>query len=829
MRRHVRRALLAGLALLTLAAVAGFVWGRRELRASLPQIDGQIRLAGLSAPVIVTRDALGIPTVVGATREDVARATGFLHAQDRFFQMDLARRRAAGELSELVGARALPVDRQIRIHRLRDEARRALALLSRRDRSILDAYTAGVNAGLHSLGARPFEYHILMHAPEDWRPEDSLLVVLSMFITLQDWEGSYESTLATMYEVLPKEMADFLAPRGTEWDAPIVGERFATPPIPGREVYDLRSRRAGKPRIELPPPKPEVRSERDSRQLASLRWDLGFGIRDPGFDAERSESSIGSNAFAVSGRLTADGGALVANDMHLSVRVPNTWYRADLQWADNDGSARRLVGLTLPGVPALVTGSNTHVAWGFTNTYADWSDIVLLDVDPGDKERYRTPDGWRRFEHHDEIIRVGGGRDVHVDAVWTIWGPVLEPDFRGRPRALRWAAHSAERLALTVTPMESAQTIEQAFDAANGLGTPGQNMIVADRSGRIGWTVYGSIPQRTGIDGRLPASWADGAHGWNGWLETPRYPRVIDPPSGRLWSANAREVDGAMLDALGDGSYEIGSRATIIRDRLMARERFTAHDLLDIQLDTRALFLARWRDLAIRALTPQSTTGDAARAEFRDVLDRDWSGVAAPDSAAYRFTRMFREEVVDRVIATVLADCYEADPAFDYKSVRRRDAPIYKLATEQPMHLLGPQYASWNDLLLAAIDTVIADLHAESRGPLRERVWSEYNVTAYRHPLSPGVPLIGRWLDMPAVPLAGDLYTVNMHWRANAPSERMIVSPGREAMGVMEMPTGQSGHPLSPFYANSHEAWVNGRMTPFLPGPATHRMTLLPN
>jgi penicillin amidase len=175
--------------------------------------------------------------------------------------------------------------------------------------------------------------------------------------------------------------------------------------------------------------------------------------------------------------------------------------------------------------------------------------------------------------------------------------------------------------------------------------------------------------------------------------------------------------------------------------------------LLDIQLDAHAGFLARWRDLLLRTLTPGAVASHADRGEFRDVVDSGWSGVAAPDSAAYRLTRMFREEISDRAIAFLLSECYDADPMFDYKNVRRRDGPIWKLVNEQPMHLLDPQFASWNDLLLDAVDTVITRVRAEHGGPLKERVWSEFNQTLYRHPLSAGVPLLGRWLDMPAVPL----------------------------------------------------------------------------
>ncbi|MEQ1730763.1 MAG: penicillin acylase family protein, partial [Vicinamibacterales bacterium] len=246
MRRVRRLAAWGLLVMLTLAVGTGW-WARRELRGSLPRVDGRFTIAGLSAPVTVTRDELGIPSISGRSRADVARATGFVHAQDRFFQMDLSRRRAAGELSSLVGSRALPLDREIRIHRFRDQARRAVALLPPSQRQVLSAYVAGVNAGLSSLSSRPFEYLLLRQAPEPWHEEDSFLVVLSMFVTLQESNGEFETTLATMHDTLPPALFEFLVPRGTEWDAPIVGERLPAAPIPGPDVYDLRTKRTGTP------------------------------------------------------------------------------------------------------------------------------------------------------------------------------------------------------------------------------------------------------------------------------------------------------------------------------------------------------------------------------------------------------------------------------------------------------------------------------------------------------------------------------------------------------------------------------------------------------
>ena len=810
MMRRLSRALLVILVLVLAGAVASGLWVRDRLRASLPQLDGRLAVAGLDAPVTVTRDALGIPTITGTSRADVARATGFLHAQDRFFQMDLARRQAAGELSELVGAAALDADRQFRIHRFRAIAERALASADAEWRAVLDAYTEGVNSGLAALDAPPFEYLLLRQEPRPWRAEDSLLVVLSMFITLQLDSVDYESALAALYDVLPRAMADFLAPRGTEWDTPLLGDALPVPPIPGPEVYDLRTRPASSVEPAFP--------SSDSRGADAVAVLLGRAA---------GEVALGSNNWAVSGRLTADGRAIVANDPHLAIRVPNIWYRAVQEWPETsepDGR-RRLMGVTLPGVPLVVLGSNGHVAWGFTNVQGDFSDLILLELHPDDPDRYRTPEGWRAFTEHEEVIAVADEAD-HVEPVrWTTWGPVIGTDHAGRLQALRWVAHDAERLGASALGLGSARTVEDAFGAVNGLGTPAQNFVVADGAGRIGWTIYGSTPRRVGFDGRVPASWADGSRGWDGWLDPPEYPRIADPASDRLWTANARTVDGEMLARLGDGNYAVGARARIIRDRLFARDRFDEGDLLDLQLDTSAAYLDTWRGLLLDTLTPDRTAGHVTRETLRRIVDEEWSGQASADSAPYRLTMLFRDRVSPAVAQMVMAEVVEAVPTFQYARVRLRDGPLLALLRERPAHLLSAEYENWDALLLEGVDALIEE--AEVAGGL-EQPWWQANLAPYRHPLSAAVPLLSRWLDMPLRPLPGSAYTPRMHQGIAASSLRMVVSPGHEADGILEMPTGQSGHPLSPFYGSSHDAWVNGEATPFLPGPARYTLTLAP-
>ena len=801
----MRRRLLKGTLLVLLAvvavAIAGGLWLRHTLRASLPQTDGSRVVSGLRAPVRIDRDGLGVPTITGASRIDVALALGFLHAQERFFQMDLLRRKAAGELAEIVGPAALPLDRETRVHRFRAAAQRIIASDSPDGQALIEAYTAGVNAGLAALGAKPVEYLALRVDPAPWKPEDTILAAHAMFIELHDPDGARESALGLLHELLPPALAAFLDPPGTEWDAPDVGEAFSVPPIPGPEVFDLRA--AAERRVAF----------RESS-----------GADEPDGDG----MALGSNNWAVAGTHTTTGAAIVADDMHLGIAVPNTWYRASLAWPGADGAAeQRVTGATLPGVPNVVVGSTGKVAWGFTNTQGDWHDLVVIEVDPHDREVYRTPEGPRRFEHHKELLRVKGGRDQTFDVVSTIWGPVIDKDHHGRPRALRWTAYDREAVNSGLVRLETAKNVEDALRLAAQAGLPPQNFVCGDAQGHIGWTVIGRIPLRVGFDGQRPSSWADGTRRWEGWLAPADYPRIVDPPSGRIWSANSRVVDGAMLARIGEDAYDLGARQGQIKGALLSLEKAGIADMLRIQLDDRALFLTRWRDVILRALTPETLAGHPVRAEFRRQVE-GWGGRASVDSVGYRLTRTFRLSLAEAVFGALTAGCKAADARFDYvKEVWRFEGPLWALVTSRPAHLLDPRYASWDEQLLAAVDDA-AERLLKNGGTLAERTWGERNTTLVQHPLSRAVPALSRWLDMPRRALPGDSHMPRFQSPAAGASQRMAVSPGRESEGYFHMPVGQSGHPLSPHYGDGHAAWVEGRPTPFLPGPTAHTLTLTP-
>ncbi|MFQ5349240.1 MAG: penicillin acylase family protein, partial [Thermoanaerobaculia bacterium] len=247
-------------------------------------------------------------------------------------------------------------------------------------------------------------------------------------------------------------------------------------------------------------------------------------------------------------------------------------------------------------------------AWGFTNTYGDWVDLVQLEPDPNDPDgAYLTPDGPLPFSRHQEVLRAKDGTEERFEVLETVWGPVIDTDHLGRRRALRWIAHDPQAVSFELLRLEAAGDIDEAMEIANRIGAPPQNFVVADADGRIGWTVLGPIPRRFGHQGRVPSSWAAGDRGWDGYLEPAEYPRVLDPPSGRIWTANGRVASGEMMVRIGLGTYAQGGRASQIRDRLLALDQASEADMLAIQLDDEALFLARWRQLLLDVLTDEAT------------------------------------------------------------------------------------------------------------------------------------------------------------------------------------------------------------------------------
>jgi len=663
--------------------------------------------------------------------------------------------------------------------------------LSDEEHEVVQAYADGVNAGLTSLGAKPFEYFLTGTEPRPWEKADSILVVYTMYMELNDERANRDVRRGLAHRVLPPNVFGWLYPEGTSWDAPMLGEPREDVPVPDVDEYNLN----------------EVKT-------ASLR---------SASHADGEPLLPGSNNWAIAGSLTQSGGAIVANDMHLGITTPNVFYRARLR--TSDASSSDLIGVTLPGAPILVAGSNGRVAWGNTNSYGDWTDAVVVvpGVKPG---TYMTPDGPREFDIFEERIAVKNAEPEIYEIKETIWGPVLDdnPD-PDNEIAVSWIAHHTRGVTLGHLALESAGNVEEAMNIANTIGMPPQNFVVGDADGNIGWTIAGSIPRRAGFDPLLPADWSESG-GWAGWVPPNEYPRVMNPESGRIWTANARVVDDEGLSIIGDGGYDLGARAQQIRNGLFSVDRFEPDSMLTVQLDDRAVFLNRWRDLLLVVLDQEAVSGNSDREEFRSLV-QDWIPRAAPESVGYRFVRAFRSEVRGRVFTMMMQPVLETYGEDTQLRISNQfESPLWTMVTERPTHLLTANYESWEDLLLQSIDANIEYFSGNFDGGLEQRTWGERNTASIRHPLSRALPFLSRWLDMPAVALPGDSNLPRAQGPSFGASERFAVTPGNEKGGYMHMPAGQSGHPLSDYYRVGHDDWVQGRPSAFLPGEPVHTLTL---
>jgi len=779
---------LVGFALLFAIAPAAYQIDR--IAQSLPVMDGEANLPGLSARTEVEADRFGIPSVRAATREDAFRVLGYLHARDRLFQMDLMRRKTAGRLAEIFGEKALILDRRQRAFQFRRTAEEIVNRMPADQRTVLQAYTDGVNAFVSRAKAMPFEFRVLAYRPDPWRPEDSMLVALGMFQTLNGHDKD-ERALTLMERLLPSEVAAFLTPDTDPYATVLLGgedSRRPARPVPVKSIAGLIDEAGGQK--------------------------FGSAI-------EPEAPSIGSNNWAVGGAKTRDGRAIVANDMHLGLAVPNIWYRARLLYDDVDWS-----GVTLPGVPLVVVGSNRHVAWGFTNVDADLLDLVRIELDPADSGRYRTPEGWRRFETRTESIAVKDGQAETIELKSTVWGPVSPEPLLGQPVAVRWIALDPGAVNLGLLGMDRVKTLDEAMAVVNRAGAPPQNVVLADEAGHIAWTYMGFFPKRTGFDGSVSVPWADGSARWDGFIPPDELPRVVDPAEGFLATANNRTLGKGYPYVIGH-NFSYGYRAYRISERLREMSRISEQDMLALQLDTVSEFYEFYRRLALSVLNGEPQNG--VLAEAKRSIER-WNGRLDAASVGIGLLVEWRRNLAKAVFAPLVSRCAAADPSFAY-AWREQETPLRTLLTEQaPETLPDRRYGDWRGFLTETLRRSADEVMRRNGADRLEALsWGRINRVHLSHPFSQGFALAGWVLDMPEEPSSGcGSFCVRVLFEGHGASERMAVSPAHPEEGILHMPGGQSGHPFSAHYRDQQEAWLKGVALPFLPDAARHRLTLVP-
>jgi penicillin amidase len=767
MAKWLRRISLAFIALILLAGLTGlggFLW----LRSGLPQTSGEITLSGLEAPVTIQRDDRGVPTVRAQTSNDAYFALGLLHAQDRLFQMDAMRRLGAGRLAEVIGPELLSTDRLMRTLGLYASAEAQVAAASPALKQALDAYSAGVNAYLgNHEGAWPPEFYLLGYEPEAWRPADSLVWGRLMALDLSgNWQA--EVTNMRLRENLPPHLFDLLV---------------RNPPV----------------------------------QAAQNR-DGGSAWRQPINEA--------SNSWVIGGALSASGAPVIANDPHLGLGLPATWYLARMETPEMIWT-----GATAPGLPFILIGTNYHVAWTFTTTHSDTQDLFEERVIADRPDHYESPNGPLPFEMRQEVFKIKGQDDATLVLRGTRHGPVvsdldLDETGKGSVLALAWTALLPDdRTPEALFAMNHARDAAALEVALLDFHAPQQNIVYADSDGISGFVAAGRVPVRKQIfeASRVPAPGWSGDYDWTGLLPFAELPQMRGGPTDRIVTAN-NDIRPTGYRPFITADWPDDTRAQQIRALLEQIGVGELKDFQSMQMDNYSepilAFARRWQDVAERNAP-----------EIAEILAA-WDGHVDRNLAAPLIATLW----LDRTARHLLADEMNAD--FDEWWFWQADRIDQVLADGKACdNTATAAKESCDDVLTVALTQTVADLTAAYGADPKAWKWGDSHRAHFRHPVFRNVPIVADWLDAD-LPSDGDFFTINRGTavpprngvslaHGHGPGLRFVLDFGNTDGPQFGLAGGQSGHPLSPHYADWLSDWRDGTYRT-IPGIAADDLTLKP-
>lgn len=715
---------------LALCAIAG-VYGLS--RASLPQVDGVIALEGAPRALVIARDAMGVPTVSGPDEIAVAYGTGYSHAQDRFFQMDFMRRHAAGELAEVVGSLALPFDRRVRIHGFRKKAQQIFIGLPARHRQLLEAYTAGVNAAIQSLRVRPIEYVVLWQQPAEWSVEDALLVAFSMYLQTQDGYALGDEALTIARDALTEDGFRFLSVLNqSPWETHVSGASM----VPAE--------------IQIDPP---------AKLYAGISWQPGR------YESGYFDLLAGSNAWALRGYHTAGNEAsLVANDMHMSLASPNILYRIGQEIRER----RRVDGVSIPGLPVIVAGSNGHVSLGLTNMPGKWSQLVV------------PPRGFvETARPREEVIKVRWSGEVTETFLDTRYGPLKRTLANGDLKILRWIAHMPSAVNLNLWDLWDSKNVSEVVGFASELGMPVQNFVIGDADGNIAWTAGGYLP-RSFLDGTKSLGMFDYQR-----LSPKNHPHLVNPDTGMIVSANHSK-----LSTNSEVNYSLSVRAHRIRSMLGIDQEHDIASFQRIQLDVYAPLYERWWDLF----------DQPSHHEEDSVLH------ARESSSGFSTIWSFREcvvgSIVDPLRGALTSNSGVMQPIVLAHFSRQLEEPVWRYVswkTDDEVHT-----KKVNKLVNKCRESAMSDVP-----------WSSINEVNAPHLLFGSVPILSNIFSTAHPGVGGVDTTVRVSGPGFGQVVRFIVAPGSEAAGVIATPLGQASNVMSPFYNKAHATWCASEYNKF--------------
>jgi penicillin G amidase len=773
-------------AILLLAAITiGYAY--YVTRAALPQLDGRLKVDGLSAAVTVTRDNHGVPVIEAANLNDLFFAQGFVTAQDRLWQMDVMRRFGGGELSEILGDETVKLDREQKVLGLRAAAKKSLEIASSRDHSFMEAYAAGVNAFIaEHASTLPVEFRILRYTPKPWTVEDSVVIANQM---VKDLNYHY------FYDALAREK--ILAKLGPELTADLYvnSSWHDRPPTVMREDLGPAESSASDP--------DEDDDEESPDNSVTQRHDLASPIAA----SPEGLPVNGSNDWVISGTHSVTGKPLLSNDMHLGHQMPNLWYEAHLHCGTFD-----VAGVSLPGMPYIVVGHNQRIAWGFTNVGPSVTDVFVENFNP--QGAYQTPSGWVQPEHRIEVIHVRAKPDVSLDVKITRHGPIITELVPGetRPVALHWTLYDGLRIPFF--DVNTAQNWEDFKKAFSQLDAPGQNAVYADVDGNIGYHTTGKVPIRTSGDGSLPVSGADNAHEWVSYIPFDKLPNVYNPPSGIIATANGRITPDNYPNPV-SMEWEAPWRTARIYHVLESGRQFSAADMLALQTDIHSdadQFAAERFVYAIDHASKPSV-----RAKQAADLMRSWDGLMQASSAAPTIAenaiRELRRLILEPKLGSVAPNA-DPDASLNWRTYSwgMRSVWLENILLHRPKRWLPDSYPSYDELLTAAVEAAVNDPHAPK--DLATWRWGAYNAVEIQHPVLGKIPVIRRWSGPGVQEQSGSGYTVKAVSRRHGPSERFTANLANLDESTLNVVTGQAGNFLSPYYMDQWKNWYEGTTLP---------------
>jgi penicillin amidase len=819
----LRRVLLGLLAIIFVLVILVVVFGFITVRRSYPQISGEIRQTTLDGPVDVYRDQYGIPHIYANTPHDLFFAQGYVHAQDRFWQMDFWRHIGSGHLSEMFGEDSLENDQFLRTLGWVDIAQEEYDAMSPSEQAILQAYADGVNSYLadHQGSALSLEYAILgllspEYQPEAWRPYQSLSWAKVMAWDLGESQMGAEIDVARMLGFLtPQQVADLTPPYPA--DHPVI--------VPGFKIVGNSSVEAGYPGL-LAGLTPALDSL--AERMDSLEGVLGA-------DISALREGIGSNNWVISGQRTASGKPLLADDMHLGVQMPSIWYEVGLHCTQKSPDCPyEVTGFSFASVPGVIVGHTDRIAWGFTNVGPDVVDLYIEKINPDNPNQYEVNGQWVDMDITTEEIKVSGGEPVALTIRRTRHGPLITDvygpleDFTQQPGielpeqyaiAMRWTALEPNRLIGAVLGYNKAQNWEEFRQAARDFVVPAQNTVYADVDGNIGYQTPGWIPMRNpGHDGRLPVpGWTDEFE-WQGYIPFEELPNTFNPPEGYVATAN-NAVVGPDYPYSISYYWAYGYRARRIVEMIEgAPGPVTAEYIQKMHGDN--------ANLSAETLVPvllQVPLSDINLENARTLL-RSWDYQDHMDSAASALYNVFWEQLLAQTFHDDLPEDFWPEGGGRWFEVMRNLVPQPDSAWWDDQNT--PEVEIRDQIFTRAFAAAVAELEsAQGKNPERWNWGDLHTVTFENQSLGQsGIAPIDALFNRGPFRTSGGSEIVNATgWDAvkpyqveSIPSQRMIVDLSDLSKSLAIHPTGQSGHAYHRHYIDMADLWRQVQYHPML-------------